>query len=466
MRGFGAAAWDARWVIAFALVVFGANLAVSQMRGDAMIYAAVSQNLATGGDPMQLTLAGQPYLNKPPLYFLLTAGVMKVVGTGPVGVKLGALLASTGLCVLLYRGVRAMFDDRRAGLLAVFLFSAAPVVYRNTYHARMESLVTLFVLASLLCYWRWLDSPRPGWVLGWGVFAGLGVLTKGPVGLLPVAVAIAHLALVERGRPGARVAVQLLGGVLVCALTFGWWVVAASGDGDFVRVFFGEQILQRSILGPALELHRWWSVYWAKLLTLYLPWLVLAGIGARRCLASTRLRRPAGLLLTAAAVQLVMIHLVEEKTARYLYQLFLFVAPLAAVGLLGLKRFDAEHLLKIVIVVFAIGLQFTGTSGGRDHFLPLLQVSRLAGTSGWPVVADVDEFAALDERAAVDYYLDALHPPAVLPDQYLLVRPRALPMPHARELFVSDRVWVGLVQGAPYGPGPVEPMTSAEEGAP
>lgn len=465
VRDLAAALWDARWVIVFALVVFGANLLVSQMRGDAMIYAAVSQNLADGGHPLRLELAGEPYLNKPPLYFWMTATVMTLVGTGLAGVKLGALLASTGLCVLLYRGTRRIFDDRMAGMLAVFVFSATYVVYQNTYHARMESLLTLLVLGSLLCFWRWLESGRLPWVLGWGLLAGLAVLTKGPIGLLPVGAAILHLALADRSHVGARPALQLFAGLALCTLSFGWWVAAVAPEGEFVRVFLGEQILERSVFGPAREAHRWWSVYWAKLLSYDLPWMVLAGIGARRAWSQPRLRRPVGLLLTTAALHLVLIHLVEEKSARYLYQLYAFTSPLTAFGLLSLRRFDGEHLLKIVVVVFAIGLQFTGTSGGRDHFRPLLQARALSGTSGWALVADPQDFDRLDERAALDYYLHGLEPPPMLPESYLLVRPRGNPMPQARALFLSDRLWVGLVQGE-HGPGPVHPMTSAEEGGP
>lgn len=464
MRNFAAGVWDARWVITFALVVFGANLSVPQMRGDAMIYAAVSKNLVESGDPLHLTLDGEPYLNKPPLYFWLTAGVMGLVGTGPVGAKLGALLASTGLCLLLYRGVRRVFDDRAAGLLSVFVFSATYVVYRNTYQARMESLLALFVLGSVLCFWRWLESGRPAWVLGWGLLAGLGALTKGPAGLLPLAAGIVYLAAFDRGRVGPGPALQMCAALCLCVVVVGAWLLAVAPGSDLVRVFLGEQIVGRSVFGQAQETHRWWSVYAAKLFSYDLPWMALAALGARRAWARPELRRPVGLLLTAAALHLVLIHLVEEKTARYLYQFYAFTAGLTAYGLLSLRRFEAEHLLKIVIVVFAIGLQFTGTRSGRDHFRPLIEARALGERSGWPVVADAREFEHLDERAALDYYLGQSRPPELLPDPYILVRPRAHPMPQARELFSSDRIWVGLVQGAPYGPGPVHPMTSAEEG--
>lgn len=463
MKAFAAGLVDARWVIVFALLVFGANLGLSQMRGDAMIYAAVSKNLAENGNPLQLTLDGEPYLNKPPLYFWLTAGIMGVAGTGPVGVKLGALMASTLLCVLLYRSVRRIFDDRQAGLLSVFVFSATYVVYRMTYHARMESLVTLFILASLMCFLRWLEGSGPRWILGWGLLAGLAVLTKGPVGVLPLLAGLAYLLLAERSRLRASAWVHLVSGLLVFALSCGWWF-ALSGDA-FLEHYFRSEILERSILGDTQATHRWWSVYWAKLLSYDLIWLVTAGIGVHRAWVQPGLRRPVGLLLSAALVHLVLIHLVEEKSAHYLYQLYIFTAGLSAVGILALRRFDAERLLKIVIVVFALGLQVTGTRGGRDHFGPLPQAVALSKSSGWPLVADARDFGHLDERAALDYYLDETRPPAILPGTFILVRPKSEPMTQARPLFVSDRLWIGLVIGDLSGPGPVEPMHSATEGS-
>jgi 4-amino-4-deoxy-L-arabinose transferase-like glycosyltransferase len=452
---------DARWVIAFALVVFGANLASSQMRGDSILYAAVSKNLVETGTPMELTLGGEPYLNKPPLYFWLSATVMSVVGTGIVGAKLGALLASVLLCFLLYRFVARIFDDRMAGMLAVFVFAATYVVYRNTYHARMESLVTLFIVASLWCFWRWLDTARLPWILGWGVCAGLAVLTKGPLGLLPVVAGLVYLIVRERtGHPWWH----LGAGGLVFLATFSWWF-AAQGT-ELASVFLGQEVLGRSVAGEAQPLHKWWSVYLAKLVTYDLIWMVAAVIGARKAWRDERLRRPVGLLLTAAVVHLVVIHLAGEKTARYLYQLYVFTAPLSAYGILALRRFDTGHLLEIVIVVFAIGLQFTGTSSRHDHFRPMREAVELSRTTGLPVVSDPREFRTLDERGAFDYWLADHVSEPVGPVDFIAVHHANHPLPHARTLFVSDRVWAGLALGAPDGPGDVQPMTDFREGSP
>jgi 4-amino-4-deoxy-L-arabinose transferase-like glycosyltransferase len=452
---------DARWVIAFALVVFGANLASSQMRGDSILYAAVSKNLVDSGTPMDLTLGGESYLNKPPLYFWLSALVMSVVGTGIVGAKLGALLASTGLALLIYGSARRIFDDRMVGMLAVFVFAATYVVFRNTYHARMESLVTLFVLASLMCFLRWLETVRLQWILGWGILAGLAVLTKGPVGLLPVAAAILYLVVRERrGRPVWHVAV----GVLVFAVTFSWWF-AAQGV-ELASVFFGRELFGRSVAGDPQPLHKWWSVYLAKLLTYDLVWMLAAAYGAREAWRTEALRRPVALLLIAAAAHFVMIHLAGAKSARYLYQFYAFTAPLSAFGILAVKRFDAEHLLKIVIVVFAIGLQFTGTSARHDYFRPMREAVALSETTGLPIMADAADFRTLDEQGAFDYWLaDHVSEPTE-PVDFIAVRDASAPLVWAQPLFVSDRVWVGLVRGAPDGPGEVFPMTDSTKGSP
>jgi len=452
---------DARWVIVFALVVFGANLATSQLRGDPVLYAAVSKNLVESGTPMELTLGGEPYLNKPPLYFWLSAMLMSVFGAGLVGAKLAALFASTGLAVLLYRGARRIFDDRMVGMLTVFVFASTYVVFQNTYHARMESLVTLFVVASLLCFWRWLDTRRLAWILAWGFLAGLGVLTKGPVGLLPVAAAIVYLVVRERSAgPLWHVAL----GVVVFGGTFSWWF-AAQGT-ELASVFLGQQLLDRSVIGEAQPLHKWWSVYLAKLVTYDLIWMVAAVFGARRAWARKELRRPVGLLLTAAAVHLVMIHLVGEKTARYLYQFYAFTAPLSAYGILSMKRFDAEHLLKIIVVVFAIGQQFTGTSTRHDYFRPMREAVALSASTGLPIMADAADFKTYDEQGAFDYWLRGHLSEPTEPVDFLAVRHASSPLPWAQTLFVSDRVWVGLVSGAPDGPGEVFPMTDSTEGSP
>jgi 4-amino-4-deoxy-L-arabinose transferase-like glycosyltransferase len=458
LRRLAYGALDARWVIAFALIVFGANLSVSQMRGDSMVYAAVSKNLLETDNLLRLTLNDQPYLNKPPLYFWLTAGVMKLVGPGPVGVKLGALLISTLLCVVIYRSVRRMFDDRAAGMLAVLVFSATYVVYRNTYHARMESLLTLCVFSSLMCFWRWMETRQTGWILGWGMLAGLGVLTKGPVGVFPIIAGIFYLAVREREMFRGTGSLQIAGGLAVFVASFLWWYLYSAQESNLVAVMFGDQWLDRSVFGAPQATHRWWSVYLAKLLTYDLVWMVAAVIGLRRAWAHEHLRRPVGLLFSAALLHLIMIHLVEEKTARYLYQFYAFTAGLSAFGILSIRRFDAEHALKIVIVIFAIGLQFTPPSSAHNYYRPLPQAVATAESSQWPIVADWREFEHLDDQAALDYYLQESSPPEILPESFILIRPRGNPMSQARTLFTTDRLWIGVVLGGPYGPGMVEPM--------
>jgi 4-amino-4-deoxy-L-arabinose transferase-like glycosyltransferase len=461
LRHLAGGALDARWVIGFALLVFGANLSVSQMRGDSMIYAAVSKNLLEAENPLQLTLNDEPYLNKPPLYFWITAGIMKLVGTGPVGVKLGALLISTLLCVVIYRSARRIFDDRTVGMLAVLVFSATYVVYRNTYHARMESLITLCVFSSLMCFWRWMETRRMSWILGWGLLAGMAVLTKGPVGLLPIGAGVTYLAVRERGLFRGRGSLQIAAGLAVFVASFLWWYLYAAQSSELLTVLFGDQLLDRSVLGTSQAVHRWWSVYLAKLVSYDLIWMVAAVIGIRRAWTHENLRRPVGLLCTAALLHLIMIHLVEEKSARYLYQFYVFTAGLSAFGILSIKRFDAEHALKIVIVVFAVMLQFVPPSSGRNYYGVLEQAVVTARNSGWAMVADWRDFEALDEQAALDYYLEDSSPPEILPGSFILVRPRDNPMPQARTLFTTDRLWIGVVLGGPHGPGEVKPMTQS-----
>ena len=439
---------DARWVIGFALLLFGANLASSHMRGDPMIYAAVSKNLLQGDDPLLLELNGEPYLNKPPLYFHLTALSMRAFGTGEVGAKSGALLASVALCVLLYRLVRRVFDDREAGLLAVVVFGLTFVVYKNTYAARMESLLTFFVLASVGCFWRWLETGRWRWILGWGVLAGLGFLTKGPVALLALVGPGLYVLARERGRLWGRGLPQLLAGFVVFLLSFGWWYAYAAAQSDFASVFFGEQVFERLTVGAeAGGRDRPWHVYLTSLLKYDLLWLALATIGAVRAWRVPAWRRPVGLLLACALVHLVMVHFVEAKSTRYLYQLYAFTSGLSAYGILSIRRLPVERIMAGLFVVYALVLQVLPPSSSWNVYGPLADARRIAEERGVPVVADPGAHEHLDERAALDYHFDAMLRTPPEEGGYVVVRPVSDPDPEAVELFHTRRMWVGIVVG-------------------
>ncbi len=110
-------------------------------------------------------------LSYTPFYFLLSAGLMKLLGIGFFAPRLLSLLSALGCCLLLYSIVKDETGNRPAGLLAAGLYAAC---YRfSGAWMDLAKVDSLFLFLFLLAFWVGLRSSRP---LAWILSAGLYVL--------------------------------------------------------------------------------------------------------------------------------------------------------------------------------------------------------------------------------------------------------------------------------------------------
>ncbi|MBW2272765.1 MAG: glycosyltransferase family 39 protein [Deltaproteobacteria bacterium] len=150
-----------------------------------------------------LHLNGQPYTQKPPLYYWAAALLGAPGGrVSESAARLPSALAGVA-CVLVTVALgRALFGSLAAGLWSGALLLT---VYRFAFLARraqLDVILALFECLALLAYWRLLEERgrRTGNLVLLHGALGLAVLTKGPVGLLPIPIMAAHLA--WEGRAG------------------------------------------------------------------------------------------------------------------------------------------------------------------------------------------------------------------------------------------------------------------------
>lgn len=117
-----------------------------------------------------------PYFssNYPPLYPILVAGVIRLVGPSLAAGRLVSLAAAAALVLLIGWIVRRRTGDTLAGIVAALLFISSNYVYHVTPLARVNTLAALMALATVAA------STRPGrrWALATGMLALLAVASK------------------------------------------------------------------------------------------------------------------------------------------------------------------------------------------------------------------------------------------------------------------------------------------------
>jgi 4-amino-4-deoxy-L-arabinose transferase-like glycosyltransferase len=197
--------------------------------------ALVVREMLTTGDWVLPRVAGGIPSRKPPLYHWLTALTARR-GLDATTLRIPAAVAGAGAAAVTHL-FGAHLGSPAVGLVAAAMLVASPDFFEWCRTGRMETLLVFDVALSLLGLARWLRLGGRSNAILFGVGLGLGVLTKGPPGLLPLAVAILGV-MACRYRPGRlRELAVGLGAAVVVPLS--WLLPAALMATDFDRYALG-----------------------------------------------------------------------------------------------------------------------------------------------------------------------------------------------------------------------------------
>jgi 4-amino-4-deoxy-L-arabinose transferase-like glycosyltransferase len=216
-------------------VVFFVGVAENQVHGTAAFYAAVSRQIVETGIWNPLHHGPVPYFLKPPLQFWLAGLNIQALGATNLAATLWPRLFGLG-CVALTALIGRRLYGPTAGVFAGLLCVANGTLVENSITFRHDSALLFGILLSL---WAYLE---PGGRWRPPVFYGgmaLAVLSKGPQGLLPLALAAAHAAWADRlVAPWRAAARPWLVWSLLLVLPLLWVLdhYARFGDAFFIRL--------------------------------------------------------------------------------------------------------------------------------------------------------------------------------------------------------------------------------------
>ena len=191
-------------LLALSLLFFVPKLGMPLLDPDEGLYAEIAREMLDRGDWVVPHLNGLPYLEKPPLYFWLTALTFQLFGPSEWATRLWSAISALGTVLLTWRIGRRLYGAP-AGLLAGVVVAT---VVGNALYVRRASTDQLFVFCLTLAMYGFLrDAERPergrARFLLFYVGAALGVLAKGFIGVV-FPVLIVGLGLAAVRRPGRR----------------------------------------------------------------------------------------------------------------------------------------------------------------------------------------------------------------------------------------------------------------------
>lgn len=170
---------------------------------DEGLYALIAYEMLRSGDWVVPYINGVPYVEKPPLYFWLTALAMAVAGPADWAVRIWSALAALGAAFLTWRLGRRLYGEP-AGLLAGLALMSTVGFALFVRRASTDLLFVGCLTLAVYGFVRDVERPEAGRRRFLLCYLGvaLSVLTKGFIGLLfPLAIVGVALLVVRRLSP-------------------------------------------------------------------------------------------------------------------------------------------------------------------------------------------------------------------------------------------------------------------------
>ena len=295
-------------------------------------YGEIAREMLTSGEWVVPKFNGEPYYDKPPLFYWMTALSFRTFGIS----EAAARLVPTGAMFFTILGTfffgRRLFGTLPAGLAAAGLSVSVGTVHLGRFLI-LDPLLTLFVTWSLFLMLEAMRGTRLhwGWFLGSSLCCGLGVMTKGPVAvalLLPPVVAYAWLSRLPAAPSWKQWLAYLC---LAGGLSVPWFTAVVASDPAFAKYFFWDHNVARFLSGANHPKPFWF--YLPVMAAACMPWTLLAlpfAVSLFRRSESARALRPLplGFLLLSAGWCVLFFSTSKGKLPPYILPALPFVALL------------------------------------------------------------------------------------------------------------------------------------------
>ncbi|HEY1204879.1 MAG: glycosyltransferase family 39 protein [Bryobacteraceae bacterium] len=305
------------------LLFFYSLTGVGMLGPDEPRYASIGREMARSGDWVTPRLGGQPWFEKPPLLYWMTAAAFSAGVSEDLAPRLGVALLAVGFLFFYWRTLRREFGEAPALYSTAILATCAAWLVFG--HVGVTDLpVSAAFSAAMLLSLGWVERGERRALVPAAALLGVAVLAKG---LLPLALA---LPLVWMGR--ARLRDLLRPGPILAflAIAVPWYAVVTARYGNrFVDEFFWKQHLARFTGGALPHPQPFWF-YGPILVAALFPWSPLLALLVRKSLYRDRRRK---FLLLWLVFGMVFLSAAANKLPGYLMPLLPAAAALAGLEL-------------------------------------------------------------------------------------------------------------------------------------
>jgi 4-amino-4-deoxy-L-arabinose transferase-like glycosyltransferase len=273
--GLGTTGGTLLLLLTAALLLFRLG-AVPLLGPDEPRYVRVAVEMHRAGEWVTPTLGGQPWLEKPVLYYWLAGGSFSLFGETETAARLPSVVAA-----VLLVGSTALFGarlfGRAGGLHAGFILATSLLPFAFGRAATMDMLLAAFMTLAVGFFALGLlgIAGRLAIPAAW-VCMGIATLAKGPIGLLLPGLVVVAFAVATRDARVIRRVLSPVGIALFLLVAGPWYVLVYRAQGQaFVDVFLLNHNVER--FTSTIHKHPGPFLYYVPILLAGLfPWSGLA----------------------------------------------------------------------------------------------------------------------------------------------------------------------------------------------
>ena len=308
-------------------------------------YVSIARAMAETGDWVTPRLNGEPWFEKPVLYYWGAAAAFSVFGESEMAARLPSavamLIASAALIALALRAFGSSVALALAFMLPSMLATIAFARGASTDMVFTATLTLAFVAAVRVVEVLHASASGLGgvgrgrerlrWLAAWGAALGLAVLAKGPAAVLLAGGSLVLCSLLMRQWRWPLTFAHPVALAAFALVALPWYVLCSLRNPDFVRVFLVEHNVQR-FLTPVFAHEQPWWYFGGVLVAGLMPWTTVLVPAARDAWRDTSTRRTpaAALALCWAIVPLVFFSISRSKLPGYILPMFPPLALLMA----------------------------------------------------------------------------------------------------------------------------------------
>ena len=213
------------------LFIFPSLGAFNLFDWDEINFAESTREMLVSGDFFHVQINYEPFHEKPPLFFWLQVLSMKYFGTNAFAARFpNALLGVLTPIILFFMGTK--IKNSSFGLLwsLIYMLGILPSLYFRT--GIIDPYFNLFIFTSIYFGYLYLSDEEAKnkihLVLS-GIFAGLALITKGPVAILVISIVFIFLQLIRKLKFGMTSILVFFTTILGCSLIWYGYEIWQSG---------------------------------------------------------------------------------------------------------------------------------------------------------------------------------------------------------------------------------------------